>query len=250
MRRPEMRATLRNGRTDWYSIVMRAPAAEPRTADVFIYDEIGYMGVTASDFARELAALDVDTIHLKINSPGGEVFDGVAIHNALKNHPAKVAVTVDALAASAASFIAMAGDTVHMARGSQMMIHNAHGLCIGDENDMEALVARLRSIGDTIASFYSERAGGDVAQWRAVMAAETWYTGEEAVAAGLADTFDDPPKAAAKTPAPMWDLSIFTHAGRAEAPAPAPITPAPAVDSRPEDPFSAFVAQLSGGGHQ
>lgn len=250
MRRPEMRATLRNGRPDWYSITCLDHRAGGRSADVFIYDEIGYMGVTASDFAREIAALDVDTIHLKINSPGGECFDGIAIHNAIKNHPATVNVTVDALAASAASFIAMAGDTVHMARGSQMMIHNAHGLIIGDEDDAEALTARLRTIGDTVASFYSERAGGDIAQWRAVMKAETWYTGEEAVAAGLADTFDDPPKAAAKTPAPMWDLSFFTYAGRAAAPDPAPITPAPAVDSRPEDPFGAFVAQLSGGGHQ
>ncbi len=248
MSRPFMRATLRNGRPDWYSIVNKADA---RAADVYIYDEIGYYGVTASDFTKEIAALDVDTIKLKINSPGGEVFDGVAIHNALKSHPARVAVTVDALAASAASFIAMVGDTVHMARGSQLMIHEASGMAIGNAADMIDLAGKLERVGDVIASFYSERAGGDTAQWRAAMAKETWYTGEEAVAAGLADTFDDPPRAVSFAPTneSPWDLSIFRYAGRSAAPAPVTDT-APAVDRAPEDLFGAFLAQLSGGGHQ
>lgn len=246
-KRQHMRATLREGRTDWYRIQNNAPA---RAATVSIYDEIGYYGVTAADFAAEVSALDVDTIDLRLNSPGGEVFDGIAIHNALKNHPATVNVTVDGLAASAASFIAMAGDRIVMGRGSQMMIHNAHGMCIGEAKDMRQLADQLDRIGDTIAGFYAERAGGDVAEWRERMAAETWYSGEEAVAAGLADEYVKP-KGKTGPPAAEWDLSIFTYAGRENAPPPSPQThdaPRTPVNDDGGSPFQQFKARLTAGG--
>ncbi len=229
----------------WYSITNKASA--PRVAEAYIYDVIGDYGVTAGAFAQEINDLDVDTLNLKINSPGGEVFDGVAIYNAIKNHPATVNVTVDGLAASAASFIAMAGDTVHMARGAELMIHNAHGMCIGESRDLRSLADQLDRIGDKIAGFYAERTGSDVGQWRTAMQAETWYTGQEAVAALLADTTDDPPtgvKPAARAHNLSVFADIFLRKCRADAHA--------RVGERgPEvSPFDQFLSDLTKGGHQ
>lgn len=209
---------------DWCRIVVnKADGGQGASADVMLYDEIGFWGTTAQDFANQLGALDVGTINLHINSPGGEVYDGIAILNALRNHDATVNVTVDGIAASAASFIAMAGDTITMARNSELMIHDASGLVIGGPDDMAEFADRLNTMSDNIASIYAERAGGTVQDWRAAMKAETWYSAQEAVDAGLAD------KVQAKEPADQdaknrFDLSIFNYAGRSKAPAP-PIAP-------------------------
>ena len=167
----------------WYEI--RNATAE--TAEVLLYDEIGGWGITASDFAKELQGVKAKIINLRINSPGGDVFDGVAIYNALKNHPAAVHAVVDGLAASSASFISQAGDTVLMATGSTMMIHEPNGMTMGDASDHAKMAETLDKIGDTIASFYAMRAGGDEALWRSRMAQESWYRAQEAVDIGLAD---------------------------------------------------------------
>lgn len=214
--RPGYRPTARRGDGRWFDIRNYTSGG---TAQVYIYDEIGYWGVTAQDFAQQINALDVTEIDLRLNSPGGDAFDGIAIHNALKSHTAHVTITVDALAASAASVIAMAGDTVIMNAGAQMMIHDASGYCVGNAADMQIMVDTLNRMSDSIASFYAERAGGDVTEWRAAMQAETWYTADEAVAAGLADRTS---AAAPAEPdvAARWDFSVFQHAGRANAPAP------------------------------
>ncbi|ONI73086.1 hypothetical protein ALI144C_44865 [Actinosynnema sp. ALI-1.44] len=169
----------------WY----RMEAADGAAATIYLYDEISLWGITADDFVREVAGLDVDTIHLHLNSPGGLVWDGIAIHNSLRNHKATVNVSVDGLAASIASVIAMAGDTVTMGRGTRMMIHNPHGLAIGDARDMREYADLLDAAADDISGFYAERAGGDRADWRALMDAETWYSAEQAVEAGLADSY-------------------------------------------------------------
>jgi ATP-dependent Clp endopeptidase proteolytic subunit ClpP len=157
------------------------------TVDIAIYDEIGFWGVTASDFVNELKSVDAKNIQLSINSPGGDVFDGLAILNSLRQHPASVNVVIDGVAASAASFIAMAGDTVKMAPQSMMMIHDASGLVVGNSQDMQEMAALLDKTSDNIASVYAQRAGGTQEDWRAAMKAETWYTDQEAVDAGLAD---------------------------------------------------------------
>lgn len=158
------------------------------TAELFMLDEIGYFGITAADFTRELAALDVGTINLHISSPGGGVFDGVAIFNRLREHPAKVHVTVDGIAASIASVIAMAGDTVTMGRGAQLMIHCASGVVLGQAIDLRKMADILDKLDrDTIATAYADRAGGTVAHWLDLMAKEQWFSDHEAVAAGLAD---------------------------------------------------------------
>jgi ATP-dependent protease ClpP protease subunit len=225
----------------WYRIENHADAD---TAVIHLYDEIGYWGTSAQAFVDELKAITAPAIDLHINSPGGEVFDGIAIHTCLLAHAATVNVYIDGLAASAASFIAMAGDRITMARNATMMIHEASGICIGNAGDMRQLADLLEKLDGTIADIYAQRAGGSVEGWREAMAAETWYTAAEAVAAGLADeqtnpdspADDDPapdepapdePAPADAEPADTWDLSVFRYAGRDQAPAPAPIDRTP-----------------------
>ena len=169
---------------DWYRIEAKAG---DRSATVSIYDEIGWAGTTAKDFAGELRALDADEITLRLNSPGGDAWDGIAIFNALRDHKASVHVVVDGLAASAASFIAQAGDRITMNRGAQMMIHDAAGLAIGNARDMRDMAEVLDRVSDSIAGIYAARSGRPVAEFRAAMARDTWYTAAEAVDAGLAD---------------------------------------------------------------
>src|SRR5882672_9685817 len=178
-----MRA-MRGESPDWYKIVNHDPG---QSAEVLIYDEIGFWGVTAADFVAELQALDVPNLLVRINSPGGDVFDGIAIYNAIRNHPADTTVRIEGLAASAASFIAQAGDKIVIERNAQMMIHDAIGMMIGNAADALELSELLNKVSDNIADIYAQRAGGTVAEWRAVMIEEQWYSSGEAVAAGLAD---------------------------------------------------------------
>lgn len=222
---------------------VRAQVPEPKlegtTAVVRLYDPVDsygeYWGVSAKEFAQMLDALpsNIEEIRLHINSPGGEVFDGVAIVNALRSHDARVVAIVDGLAASAASFIAASADEVVMARNSQMMIHDAWGLCVGNADDMRELADMLDKVSDNIASIYAEKAGGTTAEWRAAMARESWYSAEEAVEAGLADSVDKKADAASN----RFDLSIFTYAGRDAAPDPqAAREPAPVPTSEATPP--------------
>jgi ATP-dependent Clp endopeptidase proteolytic subunit ClpP len=180
--RPHLRASAARTLTSWYRLENRAS-----TAAVWIYDEIGEWGVTAADFVKDLQSITAKSIDLHINSPGGNVFDGVAIYNALRNHPATVNVVVDGLAASAASFIAQAGDTVSMERTAQMMIHDAHGVALGNAGVMREMADLLDKASDNIAGIYAARSGKPAEFWRAEMLREPWYSADEAVAAGLAD---------------------------------------------------------------
>lgn len=228
-------------------------STERKTADVYIFDAIGgWSGTTATSFVRDVAALDVDHIDLHLNSPGGNAMDGVAIANVLRQHRADVTVWVDGMAASAASVIAMAGDEIVMGIGSQMMIHDASGYAFGPASEMRKAAEMLDSTSNAYASAYAAKAGGTAAEWRGVMVEETWYTGEEAVAAKLADriaTSEDNGRASGDQVVPgsstpsfwdMWDQlasadrhadtvrRLFAYGGRAEAPAPRmPNRPAP-----------------------
>ncbi|MGH3588321.1 MAG: head maturation protease, ClpP-related, partial [Pseudonocardia sp.] len=136
------RAQLRAGRTDWYKI-RNAAGEGDAPAEVFVYDEIGFWGVTAEDMIAALKEITASEITLRVNSPGGGIFEGIAIMNVLRAHPAKVTVHVDSLAASIASVIAMAGDRIVMQPFSQMMIHDGSGLCIGNAGDMKEMAALL-----------------------------------------------------------------------------------------------------------
>lgn len=197
------------------------------SAEVLIYNDIN--AATSGPFVRALNELKADTITVRINSSGGNVFDAIAMSNALRDHPAHVTTVVDGLAASAASFIATAGDEVVMNRNSEMMIHNPKAATAGGSTDMRQLADRLDAVRDNIASMYMSRAGGTVEQWREVMAAETWYSAEEAVAAGLADRVSDQPAVTNS-----YDLSTFIYAGRSNAPQPLNVQPIHPTDSGSE----------------
>lgn len=167
----------------WYSISNAGDRAE-----ISLYGAIDdWDGISAAAFTKELKAVTASAIDLRINSPGGLVFDAIAIYAALKRHPAAVDVHVDALAASAASFIAMAGDSVEIEKPAKMMIHDAMGIVIGNASDMTEMATLLDELSDTIAGIYADRSGKPVSHWRAAMRAETWYSATDAVKAGLAD---------------------------------------------------------------
>lgn len=212
MRTTRPLAALRAGRNDWYQI--RAQAGGP--TQVMVYDEIGYFGVTAGDFVHDLKDVS-GPIDLHLNTPGGEVFDGIAIYEALKARGG-VHVYVDSLAASIGSVIAMAGDTVTMAPNATMMIHDGWGMCVGNAADMQETAALLDKMSGNIASIYAERTGQPADGWRQAMRAETWYDAKEAVAAGLADTVGRKNAASADARlAAHFDLSVFQHPPRAAA---------------------------------
>lgn len=197
-----------------------------RATTVRLYDEIGSFGVSANEFVKELDDIEGD-LTVMINSPGGEVFDGIAIFHALQARDGNVEVVIDGLAASAATIVAMAGDTVKIAKHAQMMIHESHAVGVGNAKDMRQLADLLDKCSDTIANTYADKAGGTTAEWRARMGNETWFTADEAVKAGLADEVIPGRKVRND-----WNLTIFNYAGREKAPDPFAevVRDAPVVD--------------------
>jgi ATP-dependent Clp protease, protease subunit len=170
---------------------MRNAVATGRTT-VRLYGMIGKSywddeSVSAADLARTLDQIGPNGIDLHINSGGGDVFDGIAMHGMLLDHASDVEVYVDGLAASAASFIAMAGDKVRVHSPAKMMIHNAAGLAWGDKSVMRELADVLEEIDGTIAGIYEARSGRPAEEWAAFMDAETWFSAQRAVELGLAD---------------------------------------------------------------
>lgn len=186
---------------DWYRI---RNSADGETTDLYIYDEImpNWLvelfgsGVSAEGLIEELNESTASTLNVRINSPGGDVYEAIAIFNTLVNHPATINVYVDAIAASAASVIAMAGDKITMMVGSQIMIHDAMGIEFGNAAEMRAMADFLDKQSDNIASIYANRAGGEISDWRNLMLAETWMFAQEAVDMGLADEIFVKPKSA------------------------------------------------------
>jgi ATP-dependent protease ClpP protease subunit len=215
--RPGARPAENNG--SWYRI-SNAAGTDDEVAVIDLYDEIGYWGVSAADFVAELRAITAGRIEMHVNSPGGQIYDGLAIYTALLDHEAHITVKVDGIAASAASFIAQAGDRVVMAANAELMIHDGLGLCIGNAALHREMADLLDKASDNIASIYAARAGnGTVKAWRARMEAETWYSASEAVEAGLADEAVKTPKRTGDT-SNRLDTSMFTYPGRADAPDP------------------------------
>lgn len=171
-----------------YRVAARANAE----AEVMIYEDVGagfFGGVTAAQFAKDLAGLGaVKTIHLRINSMGGDVFDGMAIYRRLVDHPARVVSHVDGAAVSIASVIAMAGDEIRISESGFMMIHDAWGFATGGPDDMRRMADLLETTTSSIADVYTARTRLGVAAVRNMMAEETWMTGAEAVERGFADS--------------------------------------------------------------
>jgi len=176
-------------------------------AELAIYDEIGSYGVPAKTFIEEMKGLgDVSELTLRINSPGGSVFDGIAIYNALKRHPAKITVTVDGLAASIASVILCAGDEVVMPRNALIMIHDPSAVVMGSARDMRSMAEALDKMRDGLVSAYHDKTGRDQPDITDWMAQETWFDADEALEAGFADRIEDPVAMAA-----TFDLSKFNR---------------------------------------
>jgi len=168
----------------WYQI----KNLDDGTAEVFLFDAIDIMGVDAEMFARELREIEADQINLRINSPGGNVFDGVAIAQALRQHPARVSARVEGVAASIASVIALAGDEVMMAKNSFIMIHEPFGGVMGTAEDMRHTASVLDKVSREIRSVYAERTGITEDRIQSLMVAETWMTSDEAIELGFADS--------------------------------------------------------------
>lgn len=163
------------------------------SAEITLYGPIGEdffgEGISAKRFTQELKGLgNVRNIDLHIDSPGGSVTDARVIYTRLVEHSAKITVKIDGYAASAASFIAMAGDDIQIAEGGFFMIHNARGISIGDAAEMEKTAALLRAVTDTIAQTYVARTAKSKKKIKDWMDAETWFNGSEAVSEGFADS--------------------------------------------------------------
>lgn len=179
MNRPK--ASVKNS---WF----RMQASADSEAEIYIYDEIGYWGVTAKQFVANLKALgDITHIKLHINSPGGDVFDGIAIFNALKFHGAAITVYIDGLAASMASVIAMVGNPVIMPENTMLMIHKPWGFAGGDADDMRDYADLLDKVESVLIPAYAAKTGKSHDEIAAMLEDETWLTGEECLAQGFAD---------------------------------------------------------------
>jgi ATP-dependent protease ClpP protease subunit len=186
----------------WYDF-----RAQARGAQIVIYEEIGAFGIPAKAFLDELKALgSVAELTVRINSPGGSVFDGVAIYNALKRHEAAITVWIDGIAASIASMIAMAGDEVVMPENAMLVLHDPSGLVAGTASDMRAMADALDRMKSGMVAAYRDKSGRDDAEMEALMQAETWLSAKEAVGLGLADRVEAPVKMAAH-----FDLSRFRN---------------------------------------
>ncbi|MCS6714597.1 ATP-dependent Clp protease proteolytic subunit [Proteus terrae] len=176
----------------------RMQAKEDQTADIYIYDEIGGWGISARRFTEDLISLgNLSHINLHIHSPGGEVFDGIAIYNQLKNHSATITVFIDGLAASMASVIAMVGDTVIMPKNAMMMIHKPWGVSWGDANDMREYADLLDKLENVLIPAYVAKTGKTTEEITAMLEQETWLDGDECVEHGFADKVIEPVKAMA-----------------------------------------------------
>ena len=187
----------------WYTI-----RAQSTGAEVVIYDEIGAYGVSAKGFLAELGALpDATPLALRLNSPGGSVFDAVAIYNAIKRHSGTVTVWIDGIAASAASYIAMAGDEVIMPENAFLMIHDPAGVVMGTAIDMRAMAEALDKIKGSLLQGYAAKSGRPQEEIAPLMAAETWLDAKDALDLGFADRIAEPVHIAAR-----FDVGRFRNA--------------------------------------
>lgn len=183
------------------------------SATIYLYDVIDpYFGIAAADFNKELAALKGTPVNLRINCPGGDVFDGRAMATAIQMH-GDVTAYIDGLAASAATYVATAAKSIQMADGAFFMVHNAWTLGYGNKADFADLITLLDKIDQSIVNDYAKKTGKTVEEIAAWMNAETWFTAQEAQANGFVDTVFDGSSASAQNKA--WNLSAYHHAPKA-----------------------------------
>lgn len=241
----------------------RAEITADGDTELYIYDVIdswgGYWGISAQDVVAALQGAGSVTVH--INSPGGEVFEALAIYATFRAHTGKVTMRVEGWAASAASMVAMAGNEVVMEPNAMLMIHDAWSYAFGNAADLRQEADVLDKTSQNIATMYQAKAGGTADEWRAAMKAETWYTADEALAAGLADTINaveadapDPVETAAFANAwntesvrALYAGALPVLAAAVAQPVITDVVPAPAGD-KPAPDWDAFRAAM--GGHK
>lgn len=196
-------------------------ASNQDEATIYLYDMIvsddltaeWYGGVSPQAFVKALANVTAKTIHLRINSPGGDVFAARSIEQALREHPSNIVAHIDGVAASAASFLAMAADEIVMNEGAFLMIHKASTLAYGNSDSLLETANLLHKIDESLINTYAKRSGKgieDIAQW---MSDETWFSAEEAITQGFADRIHD-------GSAPVkneWDMSAYKNSPIAQA---------------------------------
>lgn len=190
--------------------------------DVMIYGEIGFETTTAS-VREQLANADGDIV-VRVNSPGGDVYEGIGILNALREYDGDITVVVESAALSAASFIAVGcGGRVVARPYSEIMIHKAWSMVAGNADDVRKKIADLERQDEKIAQIYAESAGGETSEWLDVMAAETWYTAQEALDAGLVDAIEEAKRPEREPVSAFAGSRVYAscrYAGRKDAPAP------------------------------
>lgn len=210
--------------------------ADTNEVDIFLYDAIvsseaeaeWWGGVAPESFVKAVYGVDKQaTINLRINSPGGSVFAARSMEQALRDHKGKVIVHIDGLAASAATFIAMAGDEIIMSKGALFMVHNAWTGMWGNANDLRKEAELLDKIDGTLADTYADKTGKSVEQVAAWMDKETWFTAAEALEAGFATSI-----AESEAKAGIWNLSAYSNAPKTER------EPAPTPDPEPETAYA------------
>lgn len=244
----------------WYDLKAGVNAAGKKVAELRIYDDIGFWGTTAKAFVSELdsVAKDAEEVLVAVNSGGGDVFDGFAIYNALRRYSGKVTARVDGIAASAASLVVMAGDTIVMPENAMMMIHNAWTIAAGDAAELRKTAELLDKTRDGIVAAYRNKCGLTDDEIVAMMDAETWMTAGEAKDRGFADLIEAPVKLQASvrteellarfehTPVALLKALEAEPAEPVQPPAPAPqpvaTTPLPDAGALAQHAFAACRA--------
>jgi ATP-dependent Clp endopeptidase proteolytic subunit ClpP len=189
-------------KADWYNI----EALSDDNTELMIYDVIGWPFNDAGEIIRALAGVTSKTVTVRINSPGGDVFDAMAIFNALQAHKSKVITRVESLAASAASFIALAGKEVQAYQNAMVMIHDPWVLAAGNQYDLREIADILEKISGNMVDIYSQNSNVGKKEIRDMLKAESWFTAKEAKEKGFIDTIID-----GKAVKAQFDLSMFAH---------------------------------------
>ena len=191
---------------DWF----RMESTDGEEAEIFIYDIIGWPFIEASEFVHALTDITAKKITVRLNSPGGDVFDGAAVYNSLIAHPAEIVTRIEGLAASAASMITLAGNEVQAYKASWMMIHDPWAIVMGNQYDLRDVADILDQISVTMLDVYYDKSNIGKRELKAMMKDETWFTATQAKERRLVDTVLDskPSSASAKM---HFDLSGFAN---------------------------------------
>ena len=205
--------------------VAAAPAIRSESTDteahIYVYDVIdSFWGASAKSLIQALASAGDKAVHLHINSPGGDVFESLAMAAAIVAHPTPIAAHVEGVAASAATSLALACATCDILEGSLFMVHNSWTLAMGDKTDLRATAALLEKVDAGIVGTYCRATGCTADEAIAWMEAETWFTAAETVDAGFAAAVTPAsqraPAEAAQASAARWNLSAYAHAPKLE----------------------------------